>query len=101
MSKHGSFSRDRARGRHPDRRCRLEGGMRSSDAGRRNQIASFKCSDCRTWMDVGATQWHREDGMAGPIRVGIVGCGEVAQIIHLPALIELRDLFAVTALCDV
>ena len=39
--------------------------------------------------------------MAGPIRVGIVGCGEVTQIIHLPALIELRDLFAVTALCDV
>src|SRR6202171_2262538 len=39
--------------------------------------------------------------MAGPIRVGIVGCGEVTQIIHLPALIELRALFAVTALCDV
>ena len=39
--------------------------------------------------------------MAGPIRVGIVGCGEATQILHLPALIELRALFAVTALCDV
>ena len=39
--------------------------------------------------------------MASQIRVGIVGCGEVAQIIHLPTLHELRDLFSVTALCDV
>ena len=39
--------------------------------------------------------------MAGPLRVGIIGCGEVTQIIHLPALHELRDLFTVTALCDV
>ena len=35
------------------------------------------------------------------MRVGIVGCGEATQILHLPALIELRALFAVTALCDV
>jgi predicted dehydrogenase len=39
--------------------------------------------------------------MAEPIRVGIVGCGEVAQIIHLPTLRDLGDLFRVTALCDV
>ncbi|MBV8564459.1 MAG: Gfo/Idh/MocA family oxidoreductase [Methylobacteriaceae bacterium] len=39
--------------------------------------------------------------MANRIRVGIVGCGEVAQIIHVPALKELRDLFDITALCDV
>lgn len=39
--------------------------------------------------------------MAGPIRVGVIGCGEVTQIIHLPALHELRDLFTLTALCDV
>ncbi len=36
-----------------------------------------------------------------PIRIGIVGCGEVAQIIHLPTLRGLRGKFAVTALCDV
>jgi predicted dehydrogenase len=35
------------------------------------------------------------------IRVGIVGCGEVAQIIHLPSLYQLADIFEVTALCDV
>ncbi|HWJ74838.1 MAG TPA: Gfo/Idh/MocA family oxidoreductase [Kaistia sp.] len=39
--------------------------------------------------------------MTHPIRVGIVGCGEVAQVIHLPALRDLPDLFRVTALCDV
>src|SRR5258708_9843958 len=39
--------------------------------------------------------------MANRIRVGIVGCGEVGQIIHIPALQELRDLFSITALCDV
>ena len=35
------------------------------------------------------------------IRVGIVGCGEVTQIIHWPSLYQLGDKFEVTALCDV
>jgi predicted dehydrogenase len=35
------------------------------------------------------------------IRLGIVGCGEVAQVIHLPVLRELSTRFRVTALCDV
>lgn len=35
------------------------------------------------------------------IRVGIVGCGEVVQIMHLPSLYQLRNQFQVTALCDV
>ncbi len=35
------------------------------------------------------------------LRVGIVGCGEVTQIIHLPSLYQLNDKFHVTALCDV
>lgn len=34
------------------------------------------------------------------LNVGIVGCGEVAQIVHLPCLYRLPDLFQVTALCD-
>jgi predicted dehydrogenase len=34
-------------------------------------------------------------------RVGIVGCGEAAQILHLPSLYQLADKFTVTALCDV
>ena len=35
------------------------------------------------------------------IRVGVVGCGEVTQIIHLPTLSQLADRFEVTALCDI
>jgi predicted dehydrogenase len=35
------------------------------------------------------------------IRVGFVGCGEVAQIMHWPSLYQLSDHFQVTALCDV
>lgn len=35
------------------------------------------------------------------LRIGIVGCGEVTQIIHLPSLGQLAESFAVTAVCDV
>ena len=35
------------------------------------------------------------------LKVGIVGCGEVVQIMHLPALRQLADKFSVSALCDV
>ena len=34
------------------------------------------------------------------IRVGVVGCGLIAQVMHLPHLRELGDRFTVTALCD-
>jgi predicted dehydrogenase len=36
-----------------------------------------------------------------PLRVAVVGCGGVAQIMHLPTLAERPDLFAVTALAEV
>jgi predicted dehydrogenase len=36
-----------------------------------------------------------------PLRLGVIGCGEVAQSIHLPTLRELPQLFEVAALCDV
>ena len=35
------------------------------------------------------------------IRIGIIGCGEVTQINHLPSLKFLEDLFEVTAVSDV
>jgi predicted dehydrogenase len=35
------------------------------------------------------------------IRIGIVGCGEVTQIMHWPSLSQLGELYEVTALCDV
>ncbi len=38
--------------------------------------------------------------MTAPIRVGVVGCGEIAQIMHLRFLEELPE-FEIIALCDV
>lgn len=35
------------------------------------------------------------------LRVGIIGAGEVAQVIHLPALAMLNHLYTVTAICDI
>jgi predicted dehydrogenase len=35
------------------------------------------------------------------LRVGVVGCGGIAQMMHLPTLFERPDLFEVTALADV
>ena len=34
-------------------------------------------------------------------RVGVIGCGAIAQIMHLPYLRELDDRFEIAALCDV
>jgi len=36
-----------------------------------------------------------------PIRIGMIGCGEIAQIMHLPYLSELRGTFELAALCDI
>ena len=38
--------------------------------------------------------------MSRPTRVGIIGCGLIAQVMHLPYLTELDDRFEITALCD-
>ncbi len=38
--------------------------------------------------------------MADRIRVGVVGCGLVAQVMHLPYLRELADLFEIGGVCD-
>lgn len=39
--------------------------------------------------------------MAKPLAVGVVGCGVIAQVMHLPHLRDLRDRFEIAALCDV
>lgn len=39
--------------------------------------------------------------MSQPLQVGVVGCGGIAQMMHLPHLAERPDLFHITALCDV
>ncbi|PWN91273.1 NAD-P-binding protein [Acaromyces ingoldii] len=36
-----------------------------------------------------------------PIRVGILGAGEVSQVVHLPTLAYLSQSYKVTAICDV
>ncbi|HYG75401.1 MAG TPA: Gfo/Idh/MocA family oxidoreductase [Planctomycetota bacterium] len=38
---------------------------------------------------------------AKPIRIALVGCGSIAQIMHLPYLTELSDTFELVGLCDV
>jgi hypothetical protein len=35
------------------------------------------------------------------VRVGLIGCGEIAQVVHIPTLNFLSDLFQITYLCDV
>jgi predicted dehydrogenase len=39
--------------------------------------------------------------MAMPLQVGVVGCGVIAQVMHLPHLAELTDSFEIAAVCDV
>ncbi|MCZ6679479.1 MAG: Gfo/Idh/MocA family oxidoreductase [Candidatus Poribacteria bacterium] len=34
------------------------------------------------------------------VRIGVIGCGAIAQVHHLPNLTALRDEFEVTAVCD-
>jgi predicted dehydrogenase len=52
----------------------------------------------------GEQQAIGEAGASTPkrkIRLGLVGCGEVTQIMHWPSLYQLADRYEVTALCDV
>lgn len=38
--------------------------------------------------------------MPARVRIGVVGCGLIAQVMHLPYLSELSDRFEIAALCD-
>ena len=38
--------------------------------------------------------------MTRPVRIGVVGCGSIAQVQHLPFLTELAEEFEVAAVCD-
>jgi predicted dehydrogenase len=42
----------------------------------------------------------REPELAEQTRVGVIGCGLIAQVMHLPYLAELHDRFEVVAVCD-
>jgi predicted dehydrogenase len=37
----------------------------------------------------------------GTVKMGVIGCGAIAQVHHMPNLSDLPDLFDVTAVCDV
>ena len=39
--------------------------------------------------------------MTRPLRVGVIGCGAIAQMMHLPTLAERPDLFAIAGLADI
>ena len=39
--------------------------------------------------------------MAQRLRVGVVGCGLIAQVMHLPHLTELDDEYELSAVCDI
>lgn len=36
-----------------------------------------------------------------PIKIGVIGCGAIAQVHHMPNLTDLPQLFQVTAVCDI
>jgi predicted dehydrogenase len=36
----------------------------------------------------------------GPLRIGVIGCGLIAQVMHLPYLHELSHRYSVEAICD-
>ena len=35
------------------------------------------------------------------IKIGVIGCGAIAQVQHMPNLMDLQDLFEVTTVCDI
>ncbi|HEY1476582.1 MAG TPA: Gfo/Idh/MocA family oxidoreductase [Chthoniobacterales bacterium] len=56
---------------------------------------SPKLTDKPTGRSSGETSMNRR------LRIGIVGCGEVTQILHVPALYQLPERYEITTLCDV
>lgn len=43
----------------------------------------------------------KEHGVTQRLRVGVIGCGVIAEVMHLPHLNELDDLFELRAVCDI
>lgn len=50
--------------------------------------------------DTSSTQ-TQTDIASRRVRVGIIGCGEVAHVVHIPTLGHLSEKFYITYLCDV
>lgn len=37
---------------------------------------------------------------SAPLGVGIIGCGLISQLMHLPHLVEMKDMFCIKGICD-
>ncbi|KAF1961621.1 NAD(P)-binding protein [Byssothecium circinans] len=35
------------------------------------------------------------------VKIGLIGCGEVAQVVHIPTLLHMREFYLLTYLCDI
>ena len=57
------------------------------------------CNSLR--MDSHVNYNHSSNEFRTKVRVGLIGCGQVAQVVHLPTLGFLSDHFRITYLCDV
>lgn len=42
-----------------------------------------------------------QQGSSRIVRIGLIGCGEIAQVAHIPALGFLSDFYRITYLCDI
>ena len=38
--------------------------------------------------------------MKKKVKIGVAGCGLISQIMHIPNLLEMREEFEITSLCD-
>lgn len=56
---------------------------------------------CARQGETRAMSGGRSRASDGRVRVGVIGSGSIAQIMHLPYLKELSGQFAIAALCDV
>ncbi|KFZ23890.1 hypothetical protein V502_01618 [Pseudogymnoascus sp. VKM F-4520 (FW-2644)] len=52
-------------------------------------------------MDSHVNYNHSANASIPKVRVGLIGCGQVAQVVHIPTLGFLSDYFRITYLCDV
>ncbi|KFY90887.1 hypothetical protein V500_04906 [Pseudogymnoascus sp. VKM F-4518 (FW-2643)] len=52
-------------------------------------------------MDSHVNYNHSSNASIPKVRVGLIGCGQVAQVVHIPTLGFLSDYFRITYLCDV
>jgi predicted dehydrogenase len=44
---------------------------------------------------------NKESSPGRILRVGLIGCGEISQVVHIPTLNSLSDRFQITYLCDI